>query len=905
MDFAPGSTVGSFVLDQPIGSGSFGAVWRGHDQRSGRPVAIKLLTGALASAESAAMRADVEVLAATAAARSQHVVGVLGGGADPVPYIVMEFIEGTDLQQKLNAQGRLSVRETIDVALAIADAIRALYDAGIIHRDIKPANVLIDTDGVIKLADFGIAKIVGYMTLTMTGQTAMTMAYAAPELWDTHGELGGPSNKSDLYAMGVLLYQCLAGSLPFSGNYGALYRAHAEQTPDLGKLPPETPPSLRSLIRRCLNKAPADRPADAAECLGMLERAQVEVSYADGQPIPEPARFGPWLRETLHPTEPWTWRCRHETSGDTASVEVHFANTLDRANTLRRAVDASVKLAPLGAEKLLGTNRLLLHPEERWLAAPDGRFQFWVAREDAAGPAANLVTAPLLRMAIRQLAALLDAASAEGISLLSPASDLTVGPDGGIYLFRPGLGDPGADAGETALSLLRRLPVDNTARQMLVGTPDFETLVASVGPPSVPPAGETVLATREASPPTVLAAGQEPPGQPTQIGAPPPRQPDLDHTPPTQIGGPPPLPPDADATRIGPPLQVAGPARPAGPSSKAGSRVAVSLLAAAAAIAAIAAAAYLAIGGGNDGDATGAANTPAPTAPAVVSPTAAPGVLALLPGAAASRDALLFVSDRDGDEEIYIMNPDGTNQTRLTNTTGQNRLPDGSSDGLKIAFVSERAGGSELYIMNGDGSDQRLITTAEGIKLEPSFSPDGKKLVFEVKRGDNFDIYVVNIDGTGLTNITPNTPNSAEIDPAWSPDGTRIVFCSDRDGNMDLYVMNADGTNLRKVAANAGFEAEPEWSPDSKRIVFQSNRSGNFDLYIINDDGTGLVRLTNDPRDEFDPVWSPDGSRIAYTLVTPTNMEVYVVNADGTNPRAITNNPANDQKPSWTVVRRQ
>src|SRR5688572_13068049 len=146
MDLRAGSRVGEYILESYIGGGSFGAVWRGRDAASSRPVAIKFLTGALSSAETAAMRADVELLAASAASRSGHVVHVLGGGVDPVPHIVMEFVEGIDLQVLLKQKGKLSSDETIEIGLAISDALSALNEAGIIHRDIKPANVMTDKD---------------------------------------------------------------------------------------------------------------------------------------------------------------------------------------------------------------------------------------------------------------------------------------------------------------------------------------------------------------------------------------------------------------------------------------------------------------------------------------------------------------------------------------------------------------------------------------------------------------------------------------------------------------------------------------------------------------------------------------------------------------------------------------
>ncbi len=907
-DLRPGARIGDYILDAQIGSGGFGTVWRGHIVNGGEQVAIKLLNNAFGSSEMAALRADVEVLAAAAAAHSPHVVRVLGGGSDPAPYIVMEYIEGTDLEQRLATEKHLSVRDSINVALAITDALRALYDAGIIHRDIKPANVLIDPQGVIKLADFGIAKIVGYNTLTAHGQTAMTMAYAAPELWDTSAGLGGASNRSDLYAMGILLYQCLVGALPFVGNFGVLYRAHAEQTPDLNTLPPETPPSLRQLIRRCLAKPQSDRPNDAAECIVMLRRAEAELSQAGGAPSREPSRFGPWIKDGLHESEPWSWRCHHESTGERATIEVQFADSLDYGTTLRRAVDVNPSLVPGGAERLLGTNRLLLHPEEQWLAAPAGRFQFWVSREDAAVESAPVITAPLLRTAVAQLSALLDLASSQGLSIISPLSDLEVRPDGSIYLRRPGLDPDPADLEDCALTMLRRLPLDAAARNTVTSTSSFPALVAIVASMSAaitPPtdAGKTVIApgpeaTRIAATPAPAAANgsEELSSVATILHSP---------TPPVQrqaAPAPAKQPAPKSSPRWTPPRTITIGERSI-PLLPVGAGVA--------ALVVLAAGAFLILGqgGGDDDDGGGNAAVVATSSPAatttLATPTAVPALpLVSLPRPAGSgtTDALLFMTDRDGQEEIYIMNPDGSNQTRVTTGSKANRLPDALPDGTRIAFVSERNEGSELYLMNGDGSDQKLLTTTDGIKLEPSFSPDGKRMVFEVKRGDVFDLYVMGVDGTGLRNLTNS--GAADIDPSWSVMTDRIVFGSDRDGNMDLWVMNGDGTNARKVSASPGFEAEPDWSPDGKRIVFQSNRGGNFDLYTINDDGTGLTRLTTDPRDEFDAAWSPDGKTIAYTLVAGATSEVYVVNVDGTNPKAVSNNPANDMKPAWTTVRR-
>ena len=477
-DFREGTQVGAYVLEKRLGGGSFGEVWRGHESESGRPVAIKVLTGMLSSPDTAAMRAEVETLAAAAASRSENIVHVLGGGSDPIPYIVMEYIEGSDLAALLSDGGKLGIDRTIDVGLAISSALGTLNEAGIVHRDIKPANVMVDTQGKIKLADFGIAKIVGYETMTMTGQAAMTMAYAAPEVWDDDSPFGRPSHRSDLYAMGIVLFQCLTGETPFRGNYGALYRQHTERAPDLNALPADVPPSLRALVRSCLEKKQTDRPSGSAECITMLGRARVELDERRQKPAFEPSKFGSWVRETPHPTQPWAWLSHHETSNDQATVEVHFASSLEYGESLRRAVNSSPQLTAFGAERLLQTNRLLLHPGEAWTSPPPGDYSFWVARQEKPQTAASLVTLAMLGTATTMYASLIDAATSAKVTIAPLAEDFTVLPDGSIHIKRPGLRQTTSEPQEVALTRLRNLPLDSAARDFIANASTFQALVA-------------------------------------------------------------------------------------------------------------------------------------------------------------------------------------------------------------------------------------------------------------------------------------------------------------------------------------------------------------------------------------------------------------------------------------------
>jgi serine/threonine-protein kinase len=263
--FEPGSVVSGYELEEVIGHGGFGTVWRARDPQTGTDVAVKIFSGAYAERDVARLRSEVEFLAASAGSASPHIVRVLDGGVSSVPYVVMEYVRGTDLQRELERRGIVSVEETLRIGRAVASALATLETKGIIHRDIKPSNILLADDGSIKLADFGIAKIAGYSTVTATAQMPLSMAYAAPEVWD-----GKATHLSDIYALGAMLYQLLAGKPPFVGTSVELYGKHLREQPDMRALPMECPTGLKYLIEQMLTKEPAGRPPNADAVLMRL-----------------------------------------------------------------------------------------------------------------------------------------------------------------------------------------------------------------------------------------------------------------------------------------------------------------------------------------------------------------------------------------------------------------------------------------------------------------------------------------------------------------------------------------------------------------------------------------------------------------------------------------------------------
>ena len=237
---------------------------------------------------------------------------------------------------------------------------------------------------------------------------------------------------------------------------------------------------------------------------------------------------------------------------------------------------------------------------------------------------------------------------------------------------------------------------------------------------------------------------------------------------------------------------------------------------------------------------------------------------------------------------------------RSTPTPLDVQTPAWSPDGRKLAFVSRRDGNSEIYVINADGSGQENLTQHPARDSHPSWSRDGRKLAFVSRRDGNSEIYVMNADGSGLRNVTRAPSN--DLHPAWSPDGRAIAFvkmiqkkCAPNPPpgipcnnyvtyEPNLYVVNGDGSGLRRLRTQWAALINPSWSADGKTIRFGS--------YLVQADGSGQTEL---PRNvPFAGAWSPDGKRFAFAHVdsspgngTDANAGLWVVNADGSNPRRV------------------
>jgi serine/threonine-protein kinase len=266
---------GRYRLQSQIAAGGVGEVWRAEDTVLTRPVAVKLLRAELAGHPETLARFRAE--ARHAGALSHPAIARVYDYCDPVPplpaFLVMELVDGPSLAAIL-AAAPLGAARTMDVVAQVAAGLQTAHAAGLVHRDIKPANLLLATDGHVKITDFGIAHVAGSVPVTRTGIVMGTPAYLAPE------RVSGASAKpaADLYSLGVVAYECLAGAAPFAGKPLAVAVAHRDLP--LPPFPHPVPAEVAQLIGEMTAKDPAARPATAQE---VAERAsRLHEDLVDG-----------------------------------------------------------------------------------------------------------------------------------------------------------------------------------------------------------------------------------------------------------------------------------------------------------------------------------------------------------------------------------------------------------------------------------------------------------------------------------------------------------------------------------------------------------------------------------------------------------------------------------------------
>lgn len=234
--------------------------------------------------------------------------------------------------------------------------------------------------------------------------------------------------------------------------------------------------------------------------------------------------------------------------------------------------------------------------------------------------------------------------------------------------------------------------------------------------------------------------------------------------------------------------------------------------------------------------------------------------------------------------------------TEETGTEFSTATPFPAASG-RIIFVSNREGQNDLFITTPDGLQASKLINNVAEDTTPRISPDGTRIAFVSTVNNNTDIYILEI-ATGIVTQVTNAPEK-DSSPTWSPDSKRLAFESFRDGNFEIYVTNIDGSNQYRLTNDPAGDSAPVWSPTSNEIIFVSNRFGNADILLANTSGS-LFTLTTNPAADNSPAWSPDGSVIAFQAFSGELSNLCLIGRDGLNLRCITSSPAPYTAPTWS-----
>ena len=796
MPIEPRARLGPYVVEDLIGAGGMGEVYRARDERLNRVVALKvLLPSVVADAER--RRRFIQEAQLASALQHPNIVTVfdIGSSADGADYLAMERVVGRTLEAVIDGKA-LHVADVLRYGVQIADALAAAHAAGIVHRDLKPANILVTESGQVKILDFGLATLVpnglamaasedetGSVSApveTSAGTILGTVAYMSPE----QAEGRTVDSRSDLFSFGSILYEMLSGRRAFheespAGTFAAVI--NKDPKPLTSATPAALPPELERLVSRCLRKDPARRVQHASDLKNALEELQERAS---GPQIASPAQRRPvwvsvlgaavlgvaalaiagvWLRQSPSDDKaerigavtpmPLTSLPGSESSPSFSpdGTEVAFQwlpEGLATSNVYVQRIGqpgARVRLIDDGAP----------HVGPAW--SPDGRsVAMWHGRR---GDAALCLVPPR------------GGSERRVVSWTGALGRLSWSPDGrwiatsgvfagnrereGIVLISP------ADGATIAWAAIDPLFAGTTEP---VFSPDGRRLAYSL--------------TRGDATGQIFVVGVGTDGRPTGASTRVPLKGDNLRSPVWT----------ADGSEV---LLLQG-----SPSSNGG------------------------VARARVGDGAG-------------------GMISGLQGATAlalSGDGRQLAIARGGaDTDIWrvdVQAPGGSG--RFAPSTLWEGGASYSPDGQQVAFSSNRGGAREIWVADARGENARQLTTFGGpLAGSVRWSPDGREIVFDGRPSGNSDVFVVPAAGGPLRQLTNTAGEDAR--PAWSHDGAWIYFSSDRNGRSEIWRMKADGGAPEQITRSGGTVAV---AATDGSVIYYKRDTSTGPIYSIRPDGT-------------------------------------------------------------------
>jgi TolB protein len=264
---------------------------------------------------------------------------------------------------------------------------------------------------------------------------------------------------------------------------------------------------------------------------------------------------------------------------------------------------------------------------------------------------------------------------------------------------------------------------------------------------------------------------------------------------------------------------------------------------------------------------------------------------------------IYFVSSRTGHKEIWVMDPDGSNQRQVTRFNSLTLHPAISPDGTRIAFTSYARGNPAIFVFSVDPIRDLRFYNQRGASVTetPSFTPDGKQIVYSSSAGGACcRIYLANLDGSGLRPLTSS--RFIDVEPKVNPKtGSEIAFVSGRSGPQQIYRMNMDGADIERLTEGTGEASNPSWHPDGQFLAFSWTRgyaTGRFNVFIMDVATRKYTQLTHDEGRNENPAWAPDGKHIAFSSTRAGGSQIWTMLGDGTQLQQLTTQGRNES-PVW------